>query len=167
MALSDEASVLRECLDTLGVGLRQVVREINRTKTLDDRQEPASEAGSYLRHSMVGLQDETLADYQRKNRSSDPLDLELVLVDQVICVSNDELRHIFQDRNGWKRFREMYPQSRGIVDFSRVGFNANMTQALVYAGIQRDWLMGHGAYLLYSRKNGVWVQTSILTAWIS
>ncbi len=120
-----------------------------------------------MRQGLKGVADDTLADYLAKNRSAHPVEPGLVLDRQLICVSSEELQDIFCDRDGWQRFRQRYPRSSGIVEYSCIGFNVQVTQALVYAGQQQDWLMGYGAYRLYWRWSDRWVESSRLLAWIS
>ncbi len=45
-----------------------------------------------------------------------------------------------------------YPNSQGTMTLSRVGFNRNIKQALVYVGNQEGFLAGAGYYVLLVKK---------------
>jgi len=120
-----------------------------------------------LRSNLKGLQEETLSDFLAKNEQQHSVAPALTLDGQLLPVSEEDLRHIFRDNKGWDRFRALYPYSSGTVEFSRVGFNRTLTQALVYAGKQVDWRMGHGGYWLYARSGNRWVESGYTEAWVS
>jgi hypothetical protein len=166
--LADESAVLRECLRAIGIGRQQVVASMTRLGRIGPAsKEELDQTASYLREGLEGVEEETLADFLAKNRDCHPVAPDLTLDGQLVCVSDEQLQHIFRDNEGWERFRERFPESTGTLDFSRVGFNSDLTQALVYAGVQVDWLMGQGAYGLYTRTEGGWAQSASVMAWIS
>ena len=86
-----------------------------------------------------------------------------------VLVSGKELEEIFQDGGGsWDKFYKEYLGSKGITTLSRVGFNSDRTQALVYVGYGCGGLCGGGGYLLFVKTNGVWVNKGgVGGAWIS
>jgi hypothetical protein len=71
-------------------------------------------------------------------------------------MSDEEHRRLFRDGQGWVRFYDAHPESNGIVGFSRVGFNAEITQALIYVGIREEAMAGHGSYWFFTRESGRW-----------
>lgn len=71
-------------------------------------------------------------------------------------LTEDELKHILRgDRGGWDRFYAQYSESQGILTLSRVGFNENMTQALLYVSNQVHWGV-EGHYVVMTRRDGNW-----------
>ena len=166
--LADEAEILRLCLSELGIGSKQVVHAYT-TLGLARASSPEEleQTGRSLRTNLKRLDEETLDDFLAKNKEPHLVAPALILGGQLIPVTDEQLREVFRDNNGWQRFRELYPESMGNVSFSRVGFNIALTQALVYAGQQVDWLMGHGAYWLLQKKENRWKKAGSAMAWIS
>ena len=77
----------------------------------------------------------------------------------------DELR-LLDEASGWKLFYEKYPDTVGFIHLSRVGFNADFSQALVciaHFHYQQPLL---GGYYLMTRQDGRWVIDSGLE-WIT
>jgi hypothetical protein len=161
--VADESAVLRACLGAMRIGPRQVVRSFTGLTILDEELDRTT---SHLRWSVKELDEQTLADFVAKNRQGQPV-AGLVHDARLICVSAKELEAVFGDEAGWDRFRAMYPESAGVIEFSRVGFNSKQTQALVYAGMQLDWLAGDGTYRLYSKADDAWVESGRALAWVS
>ena len=58
--------------------------------------------------------------------------------------------------DGWAVLRERYPDSRGIIGFSAVGFNPSRTRALVYSFHQCGGLCGAGGHQLLEKVDGRW-----------
>tara|TARA_R110002033_G_scaffold38169_1_gene77459 strand:+ start:86 stop:346 length:261 start_codon:yes stop_codon:yes gene_type:complete len=49
-------------------------------------------------------------------------------------ISSNEYKYLFKGQNdnqNWENFYNFYPSSFGIVQFSRVGFNNDLTQAIL------------------------------------
>ncbi len=70
-----------------------------------------------------------------------------------VLISEPEMEQIFS-HGGWNEFNKLYPNSRGEIDLSNVGFNRSRNQALFYIGNQWDWLAGEGRLILLEKKNG-------------
>ncbi|CAA9455713.1 MAG: hypothetical protein AVDCRST_MAG14-1583 [uncultured Rubrobacteraceae bacterium] len=112
---------------------------------------------SYIRESVFsGFSEETLADFLAKNRERHPIDPHLNPEGRMTCLSAEEFHSIFEDLDGWKKFYLRFPEAYGIVEFSRVGFDRDMTQALVYASHQTGWLSGIRSYWFFSKLDGTW-----------
>jgi hypothetical protein len=67
----------------------------------------------------------------------------------------------------WEEFYKKYPNSSGLVFFSRVGFNERHDQAFVYVGRSCGGLCGSGDYVLLTKVNGQWVVTGEQNLWVS
>src|SRR5947207_342185 len=118
--LADEAGILRLCLHSLGVGAPKQVAE-SLTGLGFCFFNSVGEFTSFLRDKLPGLQDETVDDFLEKNAERHPVAPQLTLNGQLHCVTEDEFRSIFQNGNGWERFRQQFPDTFGYVEFSRVG----------------------------------------------
>jgi hypothetical protein len=68
----------------------------------------------------------------------------------------DELRPL-DEASGWKLKKEKYPNSYGFIYLSRVGFNVDFSQALVYIESYHYEQPIMGGYFLMLNKDGHWV----------
>jgi len=79
------------------------------------------------------------------------LDYQLLTQEEI-----DELRS--QDEaSGWTLLYDKYPNAYGFVYLSRVGFNADFTQALVYMSTYHYERLMEGDYYLMIKQDGRWV----------
>ena len=81
-------------------------------------------------------------------------------------ITDTEIDQIFSN-GGWREFYRRYPNSRGIVYLSRVGFNSNETQALLYFAHQYTEAAGEGFLVLLKKTQGEWKQIAQTDVWIS
>lgn len=121
----------------------------------------------YVAESISDVQKETLDDFKIQNDQSYPLsdDFDLDVTHKLI--SQQEMTEIFSEGDGWDEFYTKHPNSQGTMTLSRVGFNQERDQALVYVGNQGHWLAGAGYYVLLAKENGVWVIQGEVMVWIS
>jgi hypothetical protein len=162
--IADEQEVLTACLAQLHLGERQVVRSLTRSGL----QVPADERMlSYLRENLEGLDEETLNDFLAKNREHHPIEPDLNPGGRLVCVGEEKFEQIFRDKDGWARFRSEFPESDGTLRFSRVGFDRDVTQAMLYAGQQFDWNVGSGGFWLFSKLDGEWKGAGRAGSWLS
>jgi hypothetical protein len=69
--------------------------------------------------------------------------------------------------NGWDKFYRQFPNSLGIISFSRAGLNSKGDQALVYMARGCGGSCGSGNYLLLVKKNGEWIVQQKFMVWVS
>jgi len=106
---------------------------------------------------MSRLSDETLQHYLSVNRSR--VSLKCVDCPGKTCVL------ISSEKMGfWER---LVPDAEGVVTVSRVGFNRQGTQALVYWSIYWAPLAAFGSVILLEKESGLWTVRQDLTIWIS
>jgi hypothetical protein len=122
-----------------------------------------------LKKSSQELQPETANDLQVKSNEVTNLERKFDIKIKYVLVSDEEIEGFFKSGvDGWKTFYQKYPNSNGFLTLSRVGFNADRTQALVYKGWHCGGLCGSGSYFLLRKKKGGWVVgPSIGPAWVS
>ncbi len=65
----------------------------------------------------------------------------------------------------WGEFYQSYGTSPGLVSLSRVGFNSELNQALVYEETQANYNGTWGRYVLLTKRTGVWTVQSQHIAW--
>lgn len=124
-----------------------------------------------MKNSSPELQPETVNDLQVKSQNDAPrLQRKLSINIKYLLVKDEDIEALFKDNvmGGWEGFHRKYPKSSGFLTLSRVGFNADKTQALVYKGWSCGGLCGGGGYTLLSKKNGVWsVGPDVGPTWVS
>ena len=115
------------------------------------------------------LKQDILNGFKAQNQTPEPLKNAFNLSVEVILVSQDEFQQIFNNpqKDGWETFYELYPNSQGRMELSGVGFNKDMTQALVYAGNMSYALAGAGYFYLLENQDGTWVVVNETMVWIS
>jgi hypothetical protein len=67
----------------------------------------------------------------------------------------------------WETFRQTYPGATGFFLFSKVGFNSEMNQALVYRAFACADTCGYGSYVLLVKEDGAWRIKTQAGHWIS
>jgi hypothetical protein len=106
----------------------------------------------------IPLAPELVASFKERNQQSYPLNpvLDFGLEYQLLTQEEvDELRPL-DEASGWELLYEKYPNSYGFVYLSRVGFNADLSQALVYISASHyEWPI-EGSYYLMTRNDGRW-----------
>jgi len=122
----------------------------------------------YVLQNMHGMASGTLASFRARNTSSQVLRPDMQLGGPFTLLSQNARSQIFsQNQSGWDIFYNRYPQAPGITTFSRVGFDANFDQALVYMGTQSNWLVGTGYYFLLKKVYGTWSIDQQVMIWAS
>jgi hypothetical protein len=83
-------------------------------------------------------------------------------------ISSKEMDHLFKNnllQSDWSDFFSKYPESTGILSFSRVGFNEQKTHAILYIEKICGHICGTGSYLFYYKTSGTWKVGSIFRVW--
>jgi hypothetical protein len=108
-------------------------------------------------------------DSKTKNSNRYKLENKYSISQRVILISDEERNDIFRTTNisnNWDSFYERYPNSSGIIELSRVGFDNNYTKALLYYGIsQRE--VGQGYLILLSNEKNKWIIKEQYILWTS
>jgi hypothetical protein len=120
---------------------------------------------------------ETLQDYEQKNKTSVALEEKFQLKVPIILISAIERDQIFlvadagkqeiPNPKGLDEFHRLYPKSQGFMTLSRIGFNPNKTQALLYIGNLCGGLCGTGQLFLLVKEGNSWKIQSVATLWVS
>jgi hypothetical protein len=87
-----------------------------------------------MRSEWVGLESETIDSLIVRNSSSVELEKKLLLDSKYRLIPRDDYIKILQGgaNPNWNNFDTLFPDSPGFMTVSRVGFNSERTQALIY-----------------------------------
>ncbi len=87
-----------------------------------------------MRSEWVELESETIDSLIVRNSSSVELEKKLALDSKYKLISRDEYVKILRGGSGpnWNNFDTLFPDSPGFMTVSRVGFNSERNQALIY-----------------------------------
>lgn len=123
----------------------------------------------YLRKFLPELASETALDFFTKNQTSWTLKREFKLKAEVILVDSYEIDRMFNRdlEEGWKLFHTKYRSASSIDTLSRVGFNKEKTQAIIYYGYVCGPLCGQGQYILLMKTDNKWTVAKEHMTWIS
>jgi hypothetical protein len=164
-AVREEEGVYAALLEARYPSELLVIMQMTQTDVIDlASEETYKMVGESLQH----LATETLLDFKARNDNSYPLKASMILGTRYLLFSEKDMQDLFQiNQSGWDVFYNRYPEAPGIITLSRVGFNEQMDQALVYLGIQSHWLAGSGNFFLLNKIDGVWVIDQQVMTWVS
>jgi hypothetical protein len=111
----------------------------------------------------------TFGDYLVKNRQCSSLLEGTELKSRYTVIPDEEVMAVIrsEEAGGWDAFYRKYPNSIGFLTFSRIGFNPELNQALVYTGRYHGVRRGSGMDVLLSKKTGSWVVVKRYKSWSS
>lgn len=115
------------------------------------------------------LDGDMVEDYNEKNAEKHKLSADKFnLPQEVILISSEELDEIFWgEGGGWDGFYSRFPGATGTINLSRVGFDKDKTEAIIYIGIQSGLLIGRGDVLLLAKDKNKWRIVDKVMIWIS
>jgi len=70
-------------------------------------------------------------------------------------------------QSSWKQFYEEYPSAQGILTISRVGFNSDKSEAVVYIQNVASLMLASGKLFFLTKKNGSWEVQTEKMIWFS
>jgi hypothetical protein len=127
---------------------------------------PWEKTAESLRKKAPALQQKTMDSFRTANFQQAfihrsfrfPIDYELV--------DSTQLDSTFKKNGGgWNAYYKLY--GSGMVTWSRIGFNADGTQALFYESYRCGGLCGTGRYIVMEKRNGGWVIGNDNVVWVS
>ncbi len=127
---------------------------------------PVDARGSaYLRQQAMGrLQADTLKNYRALNRVGG----EVPLSESMPLSTSYTLIHLEQiEKEGWVGLKQRFSEAKALLRVSRVGFNAQRDQALVYLEATGESKTGIGVYFLLQQTGGVWEILDQMLGWIA
>jgi len=143
-----------------------VIQEGTSTEWLPSSEDELKQRMDYIASGLPNASTETLDNFFQRNRQSTQLSPDMQLGIHYILVSADEFSAVMDQPNGWDAFHKKYSPS-GYMQFSRVGFNDTVDQAIVYVASIPGPMMGSGNYYLLEKKGGQWSIREQVLAWVS
>jgi hypothetical protein len=143
-----------------------VIQKDTSTEWLPSSEDELKQRMEYIASGLPSASNETLDNFFQRNRQSTQLAPDMQLGIHYILVSADEFSAVMDQPNGWDAFHEKYSPS-GYMQFSRVGFNDTVDQAIVYVASIPGPMMGSGNYYLLEKKGGQWSIWEPVLAWVS
>lgn len=111
---------------------------------------------------------DTVEDLEKKNKERSELESRLNLTVNYVLLGKQASTNTPEDYAAqWRSFYDKYPGSPGIISLSRVGFNADRKQAIVYVANSCGGLCGKGYYVLVTKDSGDWRIERDLMLWVS
>ena len=112
---------------------------------------------------------DAINDFVTKNRKSSVLTDQFKLSATIVLITDSDVKRLFHDSidGGWDLFHAKYPKATSINTLSRVGFNKDRTEALVYYTYSCGGLCGQGQYVLLRKRDGHWKIEKESMTWIS
>ena len=127
---------------------------------------PWTQTASSLQSQAPTLQRTTIDAFRETNGQQTTFQRSFHTAVDYEFVDSTELDSVFKN-GSWPAFYKRFPGSPGVVRLSRVGINADGTQALFYASHMCGGLCGSGMYVVMERRDGRWVITKEIEMWIS
>ena len=128
----------------------------NRTES-SYRYDGSGDEAKYIKENLPSeTSEETLNDFKQIDRQQKELNQRFVVNRTYILVTQEERHNGFANRAGRDAFFQKYPGARDVILLSRVGFNKNLDEALVYSWRYCGGLCGGGGFYLLRKQNGVW-----------
>jgi hypothetical protein len=153
----EEYAVYNDLLEAQfkGDGLDQVLiidhTRVNSTKLMEQDLAQFQENTPLAPELVASFSERNQQPYQLKPDLDFGVKYQLLTQEEV-----DELRPL-DEASGWKLLYEKYPNSYGFVYLSRVGFNADFSEALIYTESFHYDQPIKGGYYLMGKQDGHWV----------
>jgi hypothetical protein len=130
----------------------------------------SKDMADYFLQQLSPLSQTTYDDYLERNRESYKLSNSFPLKEKYVLVEYGKVEKFFDNPDfdeAWKNFYKRYPASNGYIALSRVGFNPEKNQALVYMAWMCNSRCGEGKLVLMSKRDGKWKVEKHYTIWVS
>ncbi|MGB6975036.1 MAG: hypothetical protein WBD67_10175 [Terracidiphilus sp.] len=127
---------------------------------------PWGQFASSLQQDLPALEQATIDAFRKANRKQTTFERSFEITVPYELVKSSEVHSIFKN-GGWPAYYKRFPDSQGLLTFSRVGFNADGKQALFYASNNCGGLCGVGKYVVMQKLDGRWRVEKLIRIWIS
>jgi hypothetical protein len=105
--------------------------------------------------------------FEDLNHSSLHLPLPCKFAPECTLVDIADIALQVKNAKAWRKFMAKHTNTPGIIIVSRIGFNRDRDQAVMYSGMSCGQLCGQGEFTWLTKHNGVWAVESSNVVWIS
>ena len=169
---ASELEIVNRIIDSVADGNDSILLKENLSLTSYSSRSAAEEAastGAFIKEQFGEINDEVLGNFIQENSKKMTLDDASKFNDNCIWYSIFKSENI--DSQGkfdvWTAARDHLKNFKAIMEFSKVGFNSEKNLALVYVGIRRGPMSGHGDYLYMRKEKSEWVIIKVIGRWES
>lgn len=122
------------------------------------------------------VEDDTFIDFEANSLKFSKLESKFKISINYALINESELiEKVLRDeteiekdiKDGKYNLYDKYPDARGLIKFSKIGFNKKRDQAFVEVNFTHCGLCGSGDYVLLEKKNNVWKIKEIFNKWVS
>lgn len=116
---------------------------------------------NYIKLNMPEIDTIAFLNFLSNNDTISYLDNLFKVNKSTISLFSEEKYDYLFDRNKdtWKLFYAKYPNSNGLIELSRIGYNDEVNQAILEIWHAGGWTGGKGVMYFLSKKNNTWVIT--------
>jgi hypothetical protein len=123
--------------------------------------------GEQTSRFLARLSPETKQDYSNRNKEHAILPSPCHLAPDCVVFDVAEIAPHVKSERAWRGFMKKYANSPGVVVVSRIGFNRDHTEAIVYVGRACGQICGEGEYARLIKLNGSWAVDDHTVVWLS
>ncbi|HEY6188997.1 MAG TPA: hypothetical protein VIW80_15180 [Pyrinomonadaceae bacterium] len=172
----EEAAVYSALIDRMSEGERGALvvvqdRTVRGNSYLDDpsEDEHLNRIFASLQRDFPRADRETLESFHVNNLQHYPIEYPFLPHIKYELISQQEVERFSyrEPGNWWEAFYRNHPGANGFFVLSKVGFNREMDQALVYRAFACGSTCGYGSYVLLAKEAGIWRIKSHAGDWIS
>jgi hypothetical protein len=113
------------------------------------------------------LSPETKQDWDDRNKDHIILPSPCHLAPDCIVYDVAGIAPLVKDEHAWRGFMKKHANSLGVVVVSRIGFNRDHTEAIVYVGRACGTICGEGEFARLIKSNGAWTVDDHTVVWLS
>ena len=130
-------------------------------------QERRKETGIWSTAALAKMSPAVFEDFKARNNDNSSIHNAAILL-SVKNVTVDQATLSTQNKSEyWDSFYRRFPDSPGLIHVSRVGFDREAKQALVYIGRTCGFLCGDGYLVLLVSEHGKWTIEGKYMCWVS
>ncbi len=170
------SSILNEMFLKEGVKLLVISDQAMFHDRFGEQQLSSDERLQHKKRYYSSVDDDTFIDFEAKSLISSKLESKFKISINYILINENELiekilrneAEIEKDKKDGKyNLYDKYPVARGLIKFSKIGFNKKRNQAFVEVNFTHCGLCGSGDYVLLEKKQDVWKIKEIFNRWVS
>jgi len=128
---------------------------------------PWSKSGDWLQGKEPALQRATFQDFRQRNMHPTTFQSSFHLSIPFQLIAQSDLDAILEGGGGWPAFYKRFPNSSGVITFSRVGFSPDGKQAIFLESHGCGPLCGSGSYVIMRKDDTGWATEKIVETWVS